>query len=87
MDWKKALMYGSFAAGAVLFLTRRRPLGLAVAGIGVATLAAEHPEKFKELWRHMPEYVDRSGKLVDLAASFLERLSQQRSYRSASTRY
>lgn len=87
MDWKKALMYGSFAAGAVLFLTGRRPLGLAVAGVGVATLAAEHPEKFKELWRRMPEYVDRSGKLVDLAASFLERLSEQRSYRSVSTRY
>jgi hypothetical protein len=87
MDWKKALMYGSFAAGAVLFLTGRRPLGLAVAGVGVATLAAEHPEKFKELWRRMPEYVDRSGKLVDLAASFLERLSEQRGYRSVSTRY
>jgi hypothetical protein len=87
MDWKKALMYGSFAAGAALFLTGRRPAGLAVAGIGVATLAAEHPEKFEELWRRMPEYVDKGGKLVDIAASFLERLGEQRSYRSVSTRY
>ncbi len=87
MDWKKALMYGSFAAGAVLFLTGRRPAGLAVAGIGVATLAAEHPEKLEELWRRMPEYVDKGAKLVDIAASFLERLGEQRSYRSASTRY
>jgi hypothetical protein len=86
MDWKKTLMYGSFAAGAVLFLTGRRPAGLAVAGIGVATLAAEHPEKFEELWRRMPEYVDKGSKLVDIAASFLERLSEQRSYRSVSTR-
>src|SRR6185437_13036552 len=31
MDWKKVLMYGSFAAGAILFLTGRRPVGLAVA--------------------------------------------------------
>ena len=46
MDWKKTLMIGSFAAGAILFLTGRRPAGLAVAGIGVATFAAEHPEKF-----------------------------------------
>jgi hypothetical protein len=84
MNWKKALMYGSFAAGAVLFLSGRRPAGLAVAGIGVATLAAEHPEKFEDLWRRMPEYIDKGGKLVDLAASFLERLGEQRSYRGIS---
>src|SRR5262249_1468624 len=50
MDWKKTLMYGSFAAGAILFLTGRRPAALAVAGIGVATFATEHPEKFAEIW-------------------------------------
>lgn len=77
MDWKKALIYGSFAAGAVLFLTGRRPAGLAIAGIGLATFAAEHPEKFEELWRRAPEYIEKSGKFVDLAATFLERLSQQ----------
>ena len=79
IDWKKALIYGSFAAGAVLFLRGRRPAGLVVAGIGVATLAAEHPEKFEELWRRMPEYVDKGSKLVDLAAAFLERIAEARS--------
>lgn len=87
MDWKKGLIYGSFVAGAVLFLTGRRPAGLAVTGIGVATLASEHPEKFEELWRRMPEYVEKGSKLVDIAASFLERLGEQRSYRSVSTQY
>jgi hypothetical protein len=87
MNWKKALMYGSFAAGAALFLSGRRPAGLAVAGIGVATLAAEHPEKLEDLWRRMPEYIDKGGKLIDLAASFLERLGEQRGYRSVSSRY
>ena len=77
MDWKKVLMYGSFAAGGVLFITGRRPAGLAVAGIGLATLAAEYPEKFEELWRRAPEYIDKSGKFIDMAATFLERLSQQ----------
>lgn len=76
MDWKKALTYGSFAAGAILFLTGRRPAGLAVAGIGVATLASEHPEKFEEIWRHMPEYIERGGKFVEMAAAFLERLGE-----------
>jgi hypothetical protein len=83
-DWKKALIYGSFAAGAVLFLTGRRPAGLVFAGIGVATLAASHPEKFQELWRRMPEYVDKGGKLVDMTAALLERVGEFRSsgYRS-----
>lgn len=79
MDWKKALIYGSFAAGAVLFLSGRRPAGLVVAGIGVATLAASHPEKFEELWHRMPEYVDKGGKLVDMTAALLERVGELRS--------
>ncbi len=78
MDWKKTLIYGSFAAGAVLFLTGKRPAGLVVAGIGVATFAVEHPEKFEEIWRHMPEYIEKGSKFVDMASGFLERLSEQK---------
>jgi hypothetical protein len=78
MDWKKALMFGSFAAGAILFLTGRRPAGLAVAGIGVATFAAENPEKFEELWHRMPEYIEKGSKFVDMASTFLERMGQEK---------
>ena len=77
MDWKKGLIYGSFAAGALLFLSGRRPVGLAIAGIGLATLAAEHPEKFEELWQRMPEYIEKGNKFVESAATLLEKLSQQ----------
>ncbi|HWG51500.1 MAG TPA: hypothetical protein VN669_17495 [Candidatus Acidoferrales bacterium] len=77
MDWKKVLMYGSFAAGAILFFTGRRPVGLAVAGIGVATLASEHPERFEEIWEHMPEYIEKGSKFVDMAASFLEKIGER----------
>jgi hypothetical protein len=77
MDWKKALIYGSFAAGALLFLTGRRPAGLAVAGIGLATLASENPEKFEDLWRRMPEYIEKGSRFVDMAAAFLERIGEQ----------
>jgi hypothetical protein len=87
MDWKKALIFGSVAAGAVLFFTGRRPAGLAVAGIGVATLAADNPEKLQELWRRLPEYVDRGGKLVDTAANILEKLAEhRRGYRISAAR-
>jgi hypothetical protein len=78
MDWKKTLIIGSFTAGAILFLTGRRSAGLAVAGIGVATFAAEHPEKFEELWHRMPEYIENSSKFVDMAATFLERMGEDR---------
>jgi hypothetical protein len=78
MDWKKGLIYGSFVAGAILFVTGRRPAGLAVAGIGVATLIAEHPEKFEDLWRRMPEYIEKGGRLLDRAAGLIELLGQER---------
>jgi len=88
MNWKKALIYGSLAGGAALFFSGRRSAGMAVAGIGVAALVSEHPEKFEELWRHMPEYVDKGGRLMDLAASFLERVAEHRAgYRSLSSRF
>ena len=76
MDWKKTLIYGSFAAGAVLFLTGRRPAGLAVAGVGLATFAAENPERFEEIWNHLPEYIEKGSKFVDMAATFMEKLGQ-----------
>ena len=76
MNWKKALMFGSFAAGAILFITGRRPAALALAGVGLATLASEHPEKLEDLWHRMPEYIEKGGKLVDLAANLLERVGE-----------
>jgi hypothetical protein len=88
MNWKKALIYGSLAGGAALFFSGRRSAGVAVAGIGVAALVSEHPEKFEELWRRMPEYVDKGGRLMDLAATFMERLAEHRSaYRSISSKF
>jgi hypothetical protein len=76
MDWKKTRIYGSLAAGVIVFLTGRRPVGLAIAGIGLATLASENPEKFEELWRRAPEYLEKGSKFVDVAASFLERIGE-----------
>ncbi len=77
MNWKKTLMYGSFAAGAVFFFTGRRSAGLLATGVGIATLAADNPEKFQELWRRMPEYLDKGVKLVDMATTFLDRVAEQ----------
>ena len=76
-NWKKGLMYGSLAGAAVLFLSGRRPASFALAGVGLAVLAAEHPEKFEEVWNNAPEYLDRGTKLVHGLGQFVEKLAEQ----------
>ncbi len=75
IDWKKVMIYGSLAAGAVLLLTGRRPAGLILTGVGLAAFASENPERFEELWARLPEYVEKSSKVADLAATFLEKVA------------
>ncbi|HLJ88073.1 MAG TPA: hypothetical protein VKZ53_14720 [Candidatus Angelobacter sp.] len=84
MDWKKTLVFGSIAAGAALFMSGRKPAGLAVAGIGVAVFASQNPEKLEEIWNRMPEYVEKGSRVVDIAAGFLERFSPRGGYRNVS---
>jgi len=45
-NWRKGLVIGSFAAGALLLIKGHRPAGIAAATVGLAILAAEYPEKF-----------------------------------------
>jgi hypothetical protein len=78
-NWKKALMIGSFSAAAILLLTGRRPAGFALAGIGLATLAAEHPEKLEEFWNAAPEYLEKGSRLVNGVGDFVEKVAQQSS--------
>jgi len=76
---KKALMIGSFSAAAVLLFTGRRPAGFAMAGIGLATLASEYPEKFEQFWNAAPEYLDRGTRLVHGVGDFIEKIAEQSS--------
>jgi DNA mismatch repair protein MutH len=64
-NWKKALVAGTLGAGAVLLLTGKRALGLALAGVGGAVLAAEYPEKLEQLRENLPEYTDRTIRILD----------------------
>ncbi|HLI63387.1 MAG TPA: hypothetical protein VKV05_08295 [Terriglobales bacterium] len=70
-SWKKAIVFGSIGAGAVL-LFRRRPVGTAFVAAGLAVLASEYPEKFEAVWESAPEYL-RKG--VQIFAA-LERLTE-----------
>jgi hypothetical protein len=80
-SWKQALVYGSIGAGALLLLTGRRPAGLVLAGVGLAALASEYPEKFEELWEAAPEYVEKGARIVQTLSRMGERLAEGASYR------
>jgi len=75
--WMRALMIGSFAGAAVLFFTDKRPAAFALAGVGMATLAAEHPEKFEEIWNNAPEYLEKGTRFVNGVGQFVEKLAEQ----------
>ena len=75
-NWKKAVVYGSIGAGAVLILTGRRPVGMAFAAAGLAVLASEYPEKFEAVWDNAPDYLQKGiqifGTLQKLGEGFAE---------------
>jgi hypothetical protein len=76
-NWKKMLMYGSFGAAAILLATGKRPAALAAAGIGVAFFAAEHPERFEQVWNRAPEYLDKGQRVVSQLGGLVDRITEQ----------
>jgi len=76
-NWKRALVYGSLGAGAILIALGRRPVGVVIAGVGVATLAMEYPEKFEQVWEQAPEYLSRGNQIVTAVSRMLERYAEQ----------
>ena len=75
-DWKKILMFGAFGASAYFLLSGKRAAGMATAGVGLAVLASEHPEKFEQIWNQAPEYLDRGHRIVNGIQSLVERISE-----------
>jgi hypothetical protein len=76
-DWKKVLTWVSLGAAGFLLLSGKRAAGMAAAGIGLAALASEHPEKFEKIWNEAPDYLDRGHRIVNGIQSLLERIAQQ----------
>ncbi len=74
-NWKRALLAGSAAASALMLLKGNRTAGLVLAGVSLATLASEYPEKFAEFRENLPEYVERTQTFMDVAARVGERMA------------
>ena len=58
-NWKKVAVFGSIGAGALLILSGRRPLGMALAAGGLVVLASEYPEKFEGVLENAPDYLHK----------------------------
>jgi hypothetical protein len=77
VDWKKVLMYASFGAAVYFLISGKRAAGMAAAGVGLATVASEYPEKFQQFWEQAPEYLERGHRIVNAAQNLLERVAEQ----------
>jgi hypothetical protein len=81
-NWKKAVIFGTVATGAVLALSGRRTLGIASVAGGLAMLASEYPEKFEAVWENAPEYVDRASQIFAALTRMSEKFAEDAERRS-----
>jgi hypothetical protein len=75
-NWKKAVIAGSLGASAALFLKGKRGGGVLAAGVGVAILASEYPEKFEQIRKDMPRYIDSGSRFLEMASRMGTRFTQ-----------
>ena len=66
-NWKRAAIAASAGVATVLMLKGRRPAGVLVAGVGLAVLASEYPEKFERIREEIPSYVRQATRFLDLS--------------------
>jgi len=74
--WKRAVVAGAAGTSAICFLTGKRAAGIIFAGVSLATLAAEYPEKFAEIRDRLPDYVDRGSHFLDVVTRAGERIAE-----------
>ena len=75
-NWKRALVAASAGASIFWFLKRKPSAGIILAGVSLATLASEYPEKFASLRERLPEYADQGRAFVDAVSRLGERLAE-----------
>jgi hypothetical protein len=83
-NWKKAFVFGSIGAGAVLIFTGRRPFGMACTAAGLAVLASEYPEKFEAIWESAPDYLRKGMQIFATLQKVGEGFAEEAERRSVS---
>jgi hypothetical protein len=81
-NWKRAVVAGAASASVMFFLNRKPTAGIIFAGVSLATLASEYPDKFAEIRERMPDYVERGTNFLDVVSRVGERLAEATERRS-----
>jgi hypothetical protein len=82
-NWKKGLLVGSAAVAIIMLFKGNKTASLIAGGVGLATLAAEYPEKFAEIRENLPEYIERGTTYLDVVSRVGERLAEVAESRSS----
>ena len=53
-NWKRALVFGAAGASVIMLLQGKKTAGMILAGVSLAGLASEYPEKFEEIRERIP---------------------------------
>jgi hypothetical protein len=75
--WKRAVVFGSLGAGALLLIGGRKAPGMIVAAAGLAVLASEYPEAFETIWQDAPVYIDRGVRIFSALSAIGERFAEE----------
>lgn len=75
-NWKRGVLAASAGAAAVLFLKNRKPAGVLMAGVGLAVLASEYPEKFDRIRAEVPYYLERGTRLLEFASRMGQKITK-----------
>jgi hypothetical protein len=74
--WKKAVVAGSFGTSIILLTRKKWPAGILSAGVGLAVLASEYPEKFDQVRTALPEYFESGMRLMNMVSRAGEKIAQ-----------
>jgi len=75
-NWKVALASGAAGLGTALFLKKKWTAGVILAGVGIATIASEYPEKFAEVRDRLPDLIERVNNFLGVATRVGDRLAE-----------
>jgi hypothetical protein len=81
-NWKVALVGGAAGVGTAMLLKKKWTAGIILAGVGLATLASEYPEKFAEVRRSLPNFIERGNNFLEIATRVGDRLAEAAESRS-----
>lgn len=74
--WKRVVIAGSTGLSVACFWKRRRAGGWFFAGVTLAALASEYPDKFGEIRARVPEYMERATTVLNIASQIGQRLGE-----------